>query len=161
MANYLKISTIEIPFKALDESISDEDAVTEMMKYLKSHIDRVLPDKPDLIVIPEACDRPSNYKIERYREYYDIRGNRIAMIFQEPMTALNPLMMVGRQIDEVLEIHTDLKPRARKARVLELVKDVHLPDPERIVNSYPHQLSGGQRQRIVIAMALALALTAR
>jgi peptide/nickel transport system ATP-binding protein len=85
-----------------------------------------------------------------------LRGKRIAMIFQEPMTALNPLMMVGRQIEEVLEIHTDLKPHARKARVLELVKDVHLPDPERMVNSYPHQLSGGQRQRIVIAMALAL-----
>jgi peptide/nickel transport system ATP-binding protein len=85
-----------------------------------------------------------------------VRGGRIAMIFQEPMTALNPLMKVGRQIDEVLEVHTDLKPAARKARVLKLVEDVRLPDPERIITSYPHQLSGGQRQRIVIAMALAL-----
>ena len=88
-------------------------------------------------------------------ELRGLRGGRIAMIFQEPMTALNPLMKVGRQIDEVIEVHTELKAE-RRARVLELIADVHLPDPERIVNSYPHQLSGGQRQRIVIAMALAL-----
>ncbi len=85
-----------------------------------------------------------------------IRGGRIAMIFQEPMTALNPLMPVGRQIDEVLEVHTDLNANARAARVRALIEDVHLPDPDRMVGSYPHQLSGGQRQRIVIAMALAL-----
>ncbi|MEZ5843682.1 MAG: ABC transporter ATP-binding protein [Hyphomicrobiaceae bacterium] len=89
-------------------------------------------------------------------EMRQLRGGRIAMIFQEPMTALNPLMKVGRQIDEVLEVHTAMKPAERRARVLDLIRDVHLPEPERIVGSYPHQLSGGQRQRIVIAMALAL-----
>jgi peptide/nickel transport system ATP-binding protein len=85
-----------------------------------------------------------------------IRGGRIAMIFQEPMTALNPLMKVGQQIEEVLEIHTKMTPPQRRERVLELIRDVHLPEPERMIASYPHQLSGGQRQRVVIAMALAL-----
>jgi peptide/nickel transport system ATP-binding protein len=85
-----------------------------------------------------------------------IRGGRIAMIFQEPMTALNPLMKIGQQIEEVLEIHTKMTPPQRRARVLDLIRDVHLPEPERMIASYPHQLSGGQRQRVVIAMALAL-----
>src|SRR5271168_2269519 len=85
-----------------------------------------------------------------------IRGARIAMIFQEPMTALNPLHPIGRQLDEVLRIHTDLGKAARRARVIELLASVHLPEPERLLRSFPHQLSGGQRQRAMIAMALAL-----
>ncbi|OQW52044.1 ABC transporter ATP-binding protein [Candidatus Raskinella chloraquaticus] len=85
-----------------------------------------------------------------------IRCGRIAMIFQEPMTALNPLMKVGQQIEEVLEIHTRMTPLQRRERVLDLIRDVHLPEPGRMIASYPHQLSGGQRQRVVIAMALAL-----
>ena len=85
-----------------------------------------------------------------------VRGSRIAMIFQEPMVALNPLMTVGRQTDEVLEVHTKLSASERRARVLELFNDVRLPEPERLISSYPHELSGGQRQRVMIAMALAL-----
>ena len=86
----------------------------------------------------------------------DIRGTRMAMVFQEPMTSLNPVETVGDQIGEVLEIHTDLDASGRRARVLEIMRLVHLPDPEQMIDAYPHQLSGGQRQRIMIASALVL-----
>ena len=86
----------------------------------------------------------------------DIRGRRIAMVFQEPMTALNPLMRIGDQATEMFEAHGLLSPPERRRKVLDLAREVGLPDPERIVRAYPHQLSGGQRQRAVIAMALAL-----
>src|SRR6202790_5325068 len=80
----------------------------------------------------------------------------MAMIFQEPMTALNPVVPVGRQIDEVLRVHTGLDARARRKRILAMMEQVRLPEVERIFASYPHRLSGGQRQRIMIAMALVL-----
>jgi len=83
-----------------------------------------------------------------------IRGNEIAMIYQEPMASLNPAMKIGRQLMEVPMIHEGLGETEAYNRALEMVTDVKLPDPKRILNSYPHQLSGGQQQRIVIAMAL-------
>ncbi|MCO6385973.1 ABC transporter ATP-binding protein [Aliihoeflea sp. 40Bstr573] len=86
----------------------------------------------------------------------ELRAQRISMIFQEPMTALNPVMKVGAQIEEVLDSHTKLPTREKKRRVIDIMEQVHLPDVERIYSSYPHQLSGGQRQRIMIAMALIL-----
>ena len=86
----------------------------------------------------------------------ELRATRMSMIFQEPMTALNPVMTCGDQIDEVLSEHTQLSAGERREKVLAIVKEVLLPDPERMVASYPHQLSGGQRQRIMIAMALVL-----
>jgi peptide/nickel transport system ATP-binding protein len=86
----------------------------------------------------------------------ELRCTRMSMIFQEPMTALNPVMRCGDQIEEVLATHTQLSPAERRARVLDIVRAVHLPDPGRMVASFPHQLSGGQRQRIMIAMALVL-----
>ncbi len=84
-----------------------------------------------------------------------IRGKDIAMIFQEPMTALDPLYTVGNQIGEVLELHEGLRAKAARARTIELLARTGIPNPERRVDSFPHQLSGGQRQRAMIAMALA------
>jgi peptide/nickel transport system ATP-binding protein len=86
----------------------------------------------------------------------ELRATRMSMIFQEPMTALNPVMTCGDQIDEVLQQHTRFAPAERRRKVLDIVREVLLPEPERMVASYPHQLSGGQRQRIMIAMALVL-----
>ena len=85
-----------------------------------------------------------------------LRAARMSMVFQEPMTALNPVMTCGDQIEEVLREHTALSPEARRAKILDILGEVSLPDPPRMAASYPHQLSGGQRQRIMIAMALVL-----
>ena len=90
---------------------------------------------------------------ERLRQ---LRGTKMAMIFQEPMTALNPVMTCGAQIDELLVQHTQMSPAERKTRILQMLERVRLPDPARLYSAYPHQLSGGQRQRIMIAMALIL-----
>jgi microcin C transport system ATP-binding protein len=84
-----------------------------------------------------------------------VRGNDITIIFQEPMTSLNPLHTIERQIGEILELHQDLKGVPARERTLELLSQVGIPDPEGRLKSYPHQLSGGQRQRVMIAMALA------
>ncbi len=104
---------------------------------------RVMYERQDLLALSAQAIR-------------GVRGGRIAMIFQEPMVALNPLMTVGRQTDEIIEVHTRLRARERRKRIVEVFGDVRLPEPERILSSYPHELSGGQRQRVMIAMALAL-----
>ena len=85
-----------------------------------------------------------------------LRGRTMGMVFQEPMTALNPVMTCGDQVDELLSTHTDWPAEQRRAEILRIFERVRLPEPERMFRSYPHQLSGGQRQRIVIAMAVVL-----
>lgn len=87
-------------------------------------------------------------------ELQQIRGSQISMVYQEPMASLNPSMRVGQQLMEVPLIHEKISKQDARTRALDMVKAVKLPDPERIMNSYPHQLSGGQQQRVVIAMAL-------
>src|SRR5436853_370321 len=89
------------------------------------------------------------------RDIRHVRGNDITIIFQEPMTSLNPLHTIEKQIGEILELHRGLTGAAARARIIELLGQVGIPDPELRLKSYPHQLSGGQRQRVMIAMALA------
>lgn len=89
------------------------------------------------------------------RELRRMRGKDMAMIFQEPMSSLNPVMTVGAQVMEALELHLDLSPREAKARAVSLFKEVGIPAAEQRINEYPHQLSGGMKQRVMIAMALA------
>jgi len=83
-----------------------------------------------------------------------IRGNEISMIFQEPMTSLNPLFTIGRQVSEAIALHQGLSRREAMNRAVEMLRQVYIPEPERRVHAYPHQLSGGMRQRVMIAMAL-------
>ena len=99
-------------------------------------------DGRDLVPLPE-------------REWLGVRGRQIAMVFQEPMTSLNPLLPVGFQVAEVVEAHLGLGRREALARATELFRDVGIPDSERRARDYPHQLSGGMRQRVMIAMAMA------
>ena len=89
------------------------------------------------------------------KEFQKIRGSRISMIFQEPMTSLNPVYTCGNQVEEVIKIHRKLKNKEAREETIRLFQEVELPRPESLVHSYPHQLSGGQRQRVMIAMALA------
>jgi peptide/nickel transport system ATP-binding protein len=90
------------------------------------------------------------------KDHAALRGTRMGMIFQEPMSALNPCYTVGNQIGEVFRAHTKMTRAERRERTLALLEEVRLPEPQRLYHAYPHQLSGGQRQRIVIAMALAM-----
>ena len=86
---------------------------------------------------------------------YHIRGNEISVIFQEPMTSLNPVFTVERQIGETLQIHQNMSKKEARAKAVGLLADVKIPNPERVAKQYPFQLSGGMRQRVMIAMALA------
>ncbi len=87
-------------------------------------------------------------------EMRDIRGNRIAMIFQEPMTSLNPVLTCGFQVTEAIQLHLGVDKQEAKKKAIQLFNEVQLPRPEAIFDSYPHQISGGQKQRVMIAMAL-------
>ncbi len=115
---------------------------------------RLIPQPPGRIVEGEILYNGRNLLRLSGAEMRKIRGKEIAMIFQEPMTSLNPVFTVGEQIAEAVRLHEGLGRRDAMDKTVEMLRIVHIPNPERRVKEYPHQLSGGMRQRIMIAMAL-------
>jgi oligopeptide transport system ATP-binding protein len=115
---------------------------------------RLIPDPPGKIVGGEVIFEGKDLVTMSDEEIRTIRGNRIAMIFQEPMTSLNPVLTIGRQLTEALELHLHLDKQAARDRAVELLQAVGIPDAARRVDDYPHQFSGGMRQRVMIAMGM-------
>ncbi len=116
---------------------------------------RLIPIPPGKIVGGEILFKGKNLIDLPEEEMRKIRGNRISMIFQEPMTSLNPVFTIGNQIQETIKLHQGLSKRESLEKAIEMLRLVNIPSPERCVNQYPHELSGGMRQRAMIAMSLA------
>ncbi|MCH2317735.1 MAG: ABC transporter ATP-binding protein [SAR202 cluster bacterium] len=115
---------------------------------------RLVANPPGRIVAGEILFEGENLLNMDDSEMRHIRGNRIAMVFQEPMTSLNPVLTIGRQLTETLELHQKMARREARTRAAELLQTVGIPDSESRLSDYPHQFSGGMRQRVMIAMAL-------
>lgn len=123
-----------------------------IMRLIKEKISRI--PQGNILFYPSEQENPIDLIKLPEKEMQKIRGNQIGMIFQEPMTSLNPVIKCGEQIMEALLLHTSLTNKEAKTRVIELFNEVMLPRPEKIFDSYPHELSGGQKQRVMIAMAM-------
>jgi len=115
---------------------------------------RLVPDPPGRIVGGEILFEGRDLRRLSEKQMQNIRGNRIAMIFQEPMTSLNPVYTVGNQIIEAIELHQNIRGRAARQLAVDMLRQVGIPAPEQRIDEYPHQMSGGMRQRVMIAMAL-------
>lgn len=116
---------------------------------------RLIQSPPGKIVSGEILFEGEDLVKVSEKRIREIRGNSISMIFQEPMTSLNPVFTAGYQIEEILKLHQNLDEKEAREKAIEMIRMVGIPNPERIADEYPHQLSGGMRQRIMIAMALA------
>ncbi|MCX8110609.1 MAG: ABC transporter ATP-binding protein [Syntrophorhabdaceae bacterium] len=173
---FLKVDKITIKVSKLHTEISTDSGIIKAVDDVSFHIEkgkvfgligesgsgktmtamsilRLVPP-PGRIVMGEIDFEGKNLLNLTKKEMESIRGNRIGMIFQEPMTALNPVIRIGEQIGETIAFHGNLSRSDVKKRVLELLRQVGFEDPEKRYIQYPHQLSGGQRQRILIAMAI-------
>lgn len=115
---------------------------------------RLIPTPPGRITLGRISFKGEDLLTCSPRRMRSIRGNRISMIFQEPMSSLNPVFTVGNQMTEVVRLHQNLTRREAEERCMETLTQVQMPDPERILRKYPHELSGGMRQRVMIAMEL-------
>jgi oligopeptide transport system ATP-binding protein len=115
---------------------------------------RLIPEPPGKIVGGEVLFEGRNMMTMDPEEVRKVRGNRIAMVFQDPMTSLNPVLTIGRQIDEALELHMGMDKHQARQRTIELLEMVGIPEAADRTDDYPHQFSGGMRQRVMIAMAL-------
>ncbi|KGA96525.1 peptide ABC transporter ATP-binding protein [Alkalihalobacillus alcalophilus ATCC 27647 = CGMCC 1.3604] len=166
----LKIQNLQTSFRIKDDYHAAVDGVT--LEVNKNEIVAIVGEsgcgKSALAFSIMGFHDPKRSKIEGHIYYKEhdlanistaklnkLRGSEMGMIFQDPLTALNPLMVVGAQIEETLILHTKMNKEQRKARVLELLDSVGIPNPQRTFNQYPHELSGGMRQRVVIAIAIA------
>ena len=118
-----------------------------IMRLLPEHVSSFSPETKVLL-------GGKNLAFADEDEMREVRGDQIAMIFQEPMTSLNPVFKIGWQLDEALKYHTDLDKVGRRQRAIEMLEQVEIPNPEKRIDEYPHQLSGGMRQRVMIAIAL-------
>ncbi len=116
---------------------------------------RLIPQPPGKIVSGEICFKGRNLLDLSEKQMQDVRGDEISMIFQEPMTSLNPVFTVGAQVAEVFQVHREMSKREAFAEAVKMLNRVRIPDAERRAREYPHQMSGGMRQRVMIAMALA------
>jgi oligopeptide/dipeptide ABC transporter ATP-binding protein len=116
---------------------------------------RLLPNESSQITNGEVWFQSENLARSTEARMRSIRGNQIGMVFQEPMTSLNPVFTIGEQISEVFRIHRDMSRRDARGAAIEMLRKVKIPSPEQRVDEFPHQLSGGMRQRVMIAMALA------
>ena len=116
---------------------------------------RIVPTPPGKIRDGEILYKGEDLLKKSEREMRAIRGNEISMIFQEPLTSLNPVFTIGKQITDILRMHQGMNKKQAYEKAVEMLAKVRIPSPEKVVNDYPHQLSGGMRQRVMIAMALA------
>ncbi len=116
---------------------------------------KLIPDPPGRIMGGQILFKGRDIVQMSYEQMYEIRGREIAMIFQEPMTSLNPVFRIGMQIAEVIQAHLKVSEKEAMEKAVDMLRAVGIPDPEKRINDYPHQFSGGMRQRVMIAIALA------
>jgi len=170
MANLIKVKNLTTSFFTADGELRAVDGVSFEIEEGKTlglvgesgcgksvtalSIMRLIPSPPGKIVGGQILLRGRNLLELNKEEMRKMRGNEISMVFQEPMTSLNPVFTIGNQIAEAIRLHQGLGRRATREKVIEMLRLVKIADPETRISDYPHQLSGGMRQRVMIAMAL-------